>query len=72
MNSSTSPAQAELTITHQVDFESCYVTQRGRGVAVVKKGELDAREVFVPPKEWGDSWGWNVLEDGSGIYLCRR
>ncbi len=47
------------------------MTQRGRGVAVVKKGELDAQEVFAPPLSWGASWGWNVLEDGSGIYLRR-
>ena len=58
-------------ITHPVDFETCYVTQRGRGVAAVKKGELDAREVFVPPQAWGGSWCWDVLEDGSGIYFRR-
>ena len=63
--------QEKSTFTHEVDFASCYVTQRGRGVAVVKKGELDAQEVFAPPQAWGESWAWNVLEDGSGIYVRR-
>ena len=58
-------------ITHPVDFETCYVTQRGRGVAAVKKGELDANKVFAPPQAWGNLWVWTVLEDGNGIYLRR-
>ena len=58
-------------VTHPVDFETCYVTQRGRGVAVVRKGEIEHQEMLAPPQEWGDSWVWNVLEDGSGIYLRR-
>lgn len=64
-------AGAETTITHRVAFETCYVTQRGRGVAVVRRGELDAQELSALPQKWGEAWGWNVLEDGSGIYLRR-
>ena len=71
MSTSGEPAGAETRITHPVDFETCYVTQRGRSVVVVKKGELDAQGMFAPPQAWGDSWSWNVLEDGSGIYLRR-
>ncbi len=65
------PAGVENVVTHPVDFETCCVTQRGRGVAVIRKGELDAQQVLAPPKEWGNSWAWNVLEDGSGIYFRR-
>lgn len=54
MSSSGEPAGAETRITHPVDFETCYVTQRGRSVAVVKKGELDAQEMFAPPQAWGE------------------
>ena len=63
--------QEKSTITHKVDFETCFVTQRGRGVAVIKKGEIEPQKVLAPPQSWGRSWGWNVLEDGSGIYFCR-
>ena len=61
----------EPMITHPVDFETCYVMQRGRIVVAVKARELEAQQAFVPPKEWGDSWVRNVLEDGSGIYFRR-
>ena len=71
MNCCDEPAGAETMITHPVDFETCYVTQRGRGVAVVRKGELEPEKVFAPSQSWGDSWGWNILEDGSGIYVRR-
>ena len=71
MSCHNEPAGAETMITHTVDFETCYVTQRGGGVIAVRKGKLDAQEVFAPPQEWGDSWRWNVLEDGSGVYLRR-
>jgi len=60
-----------MSDTHQVDFETCYVTQRGRGVAVIKKGEMEAKELLAPPESWLDTWRWNVLEDGSGIYFCK-
>ena len=65
-------AEECLMLTHQVDFETCYVTQRGRSVVAVRKGETEAQEVFTPPLSWGNSWVWNVLEDGSGIYLQAR
>ena len=64
-------AGTEARITHKVDFSVHRVTQRGRSVLAVRAGELDPQEVFVPPTEWGDSWAWNVLEDGSGIYFRR-
>ena len=64
-------AGTESRITHRVDFSVHRVTQRGRGVAVVRRAELDAQEVFAPPQACGDSWVWNVLEDGSGIYFRR-
>jgi hypothetical protein len=71
MNHRDEPAGAKEMITHRVDLDTCYVTQRGRGVAVVRKGEVDAQEVFAPPQAWGNSWAWNVLENGSGFYLRR-
>jgi len=57
------PAGAKEIIRHPVDFDTCYVAQRG--------GELDAQQVLTPPQAWGAEWGWNVLEDGSGIYFRR-
>ena len=65
------PAGAYTMITHGMDFETCFVTQRGRGLAVIKRGEMGPQKRLIPPKEWGDAWAWNVLEDGSGIYLRR-
>ncbi len=62
-------ADSEARIAHKVDFSVHRVTQRGRSVVAVRAGELGPQKVFVPPKEWGDSWAWNVLEDGSGIYF---
>jgi hypothetical protein len=38
---------------------------------VVRKGEIEPQEMLAPPSSWGDSWSWNVLEDGHGIYLRR-
>ncbi len=64
-------AGTEARITYRGDFSVHRVTQRGRSVVAVRAGELEPQEVFVPPKEWGDSWAWNVLEDGSGIYFRR-
>ena len=71
MNRCDEPAGAKEIIRHPVDFSTCYVTQQGRGVAVVRRGELDAQQVLTPPQSWGAQWDWNVLEDGSGIYFCR-
>ena len=48
---------------------SCFVTQQGRGVAVIRKGETEPQTILSPPDSWGNSWVWNVLEDGSGIYF---
>jgi hypothetical protein len=28
--------------------------------------------VVEPPAEWGQNWCWNVLEDGTGIYMEPR
>ena len=64
-------AGSESRITHRLDFAIHRVTQRGRSVVALRPGESEPQEVFVPPKQWGDSWVWNVLEDGSGIYLRR-
>jgi len=71
MNSSDEFAGETTTIAHRVDFVTCYVTQQGRGVAVVRQGEMEPEKLLAPPQEWGESWVWNVLEDGSGIYLRR-
>jgi hypothetical protein len=64
-------APSESRITHKVDFSVHRVTQRGGSVVAVRVGELEPQEVSVPPTEWGNSWAWNVLEDGSGIYFRR-
>ena len=61
----------ESRITHKMDSSVHRVTQHRRSVVAVTAGELEPQKVFVPPKDWGDSWARIVLADGSGIYLRR-
>lgn len=46
-------------------------TQNGdeRGVNIVRKADGMIWHKVAPPLEWGDNWEWNVMPDGSGIYL---
>ena len=56
---------------HPSPFREWYATQdTSRGVWLCDKAS--ERKVKVePPAEWGRYWGWNVTEDGRGIYFER-
>lgn len=43
----------------------------GRGVNIVRKSDGTVWHKAEPPLEWGDDWKWNIMPDGSGVYLVK-
>ena len=55
-----------------IKADDWFATQSGpREVSIVSRQTQQVLHKISPPAEW-KRWAWNLLPDGTGIYLVRR